>query len=200
MYAPGLLNASDLQDITAVLKGLTATGETALMNNPQNCCHEKKVCTFLNNPETWAMRMHAPHVLSKMIRFARQAWHETDWSGDADTPGPLYSMSSTSTTSSTGTSHTTSGSLHLLPPPLSIRVAEHWEYSVGGGLVDPHHYDVDSVLTIVALLSDESTLRFAFGPTILSSSIPWRRATLFVSCHTNITMSSQLPKAYGAAL
>jgi predicted 2-oxoglutarate/Fe(II)-dependent dioxygenase YbiX len=45
----------------------------------------------------------------------------------------------------------------LLPPPLSSRVAEHWEYSVGGGLVDPLHYDVDSVLTIVALLFDETT-------------------------------------------
>jgi hypothetical protein len=151
MYAPGLLHASDLQDITAVLKGLTEQGETALMNNPQNCCHEKKVCTFLNNPETWAMRTHAPHVLHKMIWFARQAWQEAHWSGDADTPGPLYAMSSSSSTTSS------TGCLQLLPSPLSIRVAEHWEYSVGGGLVDPHHYDVDSVLTIVALLSDEST-------------------------------------------
>jgi predicted 2-oxoglutarate/Fe(II)-dependent dioxygenase YbiX len=65
-------------------------------------------------------------------------------------------LSSSSATSSAGC-HTKNGGLQLLPPPLSIRVAEHWEYSVGGGLVDPHHYDVDSVLTIVALLSDEST-------------------------------------------
>jgi hypothetical protein len=158
MHAPGLLNASDLRDIGAVLKGMTAEGETALINNPQNCTHEKKVCTFLNNPETWAMRTHAPHVLSKMIRFVRQAWQEANWSGDAETPGPLYAMSSSRTTRSTGTqSHTKNGGLQLLPPPLSIRVAEHWEYSVGGGLVDPHHYDVDSVLTIVALLSDETT-------------------------------------------
>jgi hypothetical protein len=158
MHAPGLLNASDLNDISAVLKDLTAQGETALINNPQNCSHEKKVCTFLNNPETWAMRTHAPHVLSKMIRFARQAWQEANWSGDVDTPGPLYAMSSSSAKISSGTSHDTKhGDLRLLPPPLSIRVAEHWEYSVGGGLVDPHHYDVDSVLTIVALLSDETT-------------------------------------------
>jgi hypothetical protein len=156
VYAPGLLHASDLRDITAVLQGLTAQGETPLMNNPQNCCHEKKVCTFLNNPETWAMRTHAPHVFRKMIRFARQAWQEAHWSGDADTPGPLFSLSCRSTTSSAGC-HNTKNDGMLLPPPLSIRVAEHWEYSIGGGLVDPHHYDVDSVLTIVALLSDEST-------------------------------------------
>jgi hypothetical protein len=157
MYAPALLNASDLRDIGAVRKDMTAT-ETPLINNPQNSTHEKKVCTFLNNPESWAMRKHAPHVLRKMIRFARQAWQEANWSGDADTPGPLYAIS-TSTTSSTG-SHTENGEgLLNLPPPLSIRVAEHWEYSVGGGLVDPLHYDVDSVLTIVALLSDENTFQ-----------------------------------------
>ena len=30
---------------------------------------------------------------------------------------------------------------------------EHWQYSVGGGLTDPFHNDVGSVLTIVAMLS-----------------------------------------------
>jgi hypothetical protein len=153
MYAPGLLHASDLRDIGNVLQRVTAQGETPLVNNPQNCTHENKVCTFLNNPASWAIRAHAPHVLRKMIRFARQAWQEANWSGDADTPGPLYALSSSS--SSTTSTSSTTGGLLLLPPPLSIRVAEHWEYSVGGGLVDPHHYDVDSVLTLVALLSDE---------------------------------------------
>jgi hypothetical protein len=114
----------------------------------------------------YAMRKQAPHVLRKMIRFGRQAWQEAQWSGDAETPGPLYAMSSSSSNSTstsmdcTGTSHTDTHNGEealLVPPPLSIRVAEHWEYSVGGGLVDPLHYDVDSVLTIVALLSDETT-------------------------------------------
>lgn len=41
-------------------------------------------------------------------------------------------------------------------PSLSIRVVEHWHYDVGGGLVDNYHYDTDSVITIVALLSDAS--------------------------------------------
>ena len=32
---------------------------------------------------------------------------------------------------------------------------EYWEYEKGGGLIDPFHYDVDSILTIVALLSGD---------------------------------------------
>jgi hypothetical protein len=136
MHAPALLNSSDLRDIEAVRNVIAAT-ETVLVNNPQNATHELKVCTFLNNPPTHAMRTHAPNVLGKMLRFGRQAWAEANWSGDADTPGPLYAI--------------TDGM-----PSLSIRVAEHWEYTVGGGLVDPLHYDVDSVLTLVALLSNEN--------------------------------------------
>ena len=30
---------------------------------------------------------------------------------------------------------------------------EYWEYEIGGGLIDPFHYDVDSILTLVVLLS-----------------------------------------------
>ena len=37
---------------------------------------------------------------------------------------------------------------------LFLRLAEHWQYSAGGGLVDPEHYDNNSVLTIVSMLSD----------------------------------------------
>jgi hypothetical protein len=136
MHAPALLNTSDLQDIEAV-RNIIAAAETPLVNNPQNATHKKKICTFLNNPPHYYMRTHAPHVLEKMLRFGRRAWADANWSGDADTPGPLYVI--------------TDGM-----PSLSIRVAEHWEYTVGGGLVDPLHYDVDSVLTLVALLSDEN--------------------------------------------
>lgn len=32
---------------------------------------------------------------------------------------------------------------------------ELWEYEIGGGLVDPVHYDENSVITLVALLSDD---------------------------------------------
>lgn len=136
VHAPALLTASDLRDIDAVWKSMTAI-ETPLVNNPQNAAHEFKVCTFLNNPPIYAMRMNAPHILSKLLRFGEKAWDESNWSGDQNNPGPLYAMSDGITS-------------------LSIRVAEHWEYAVGGGLVDPLHYDVDSVLTLVALLSDEN--------------------------------------------
>ena len=134
VHAPALLNASDLKDIETVRKCM-ADNETSLVNNPQNATHEFKVCTFLNNPPTHLMHTYAPNVLHKMLNFGRQAWAEENWSGDAETPGPLYGI--------------TNGL-----PSLSIRVAEHWEYAVGGGLVDPLHNDVDSVLTLVALLSE----------------------------------------------
>ena len=35
---------------------------------------------------------------------------------------------------------------------LTVRCAELWRYEIGGGLVDPYHYDTDSVLTVVVLL------------------------------------------------
>jgi predicted 2-oxoglutarate/Fe(II)-dependent dioxygenase YbiX len=41
---------------------------------------------------------------------------------------------------------------------LSVRVVEHWQYEIGGGLTDPKHYDENSVLTLVTLLSDEKDL------------------------------------------
>jgi hypothetical protein len=134
MHAPALLNASDIRDIEAVKQGMVDI-ETPVVNNPQNVTHQCKVCTFLNNPPSHAMRTDAPHVLDKMLRFGRQAWLEANWNGDANMPGPLHEIGLSS---------------------LSIRVAEHWEYSVGGGLDDPLHYDVDSVVTLVALLSDEN--------------------------------------------
>ena len=51
---------------------------------------------------------------------------------------------------------------------LSIRVMEYWEYDIGGGLIDPFHYDVDSVLTLVALLSGHSHNRWIYPPSIPS--------------------------------
>ncbi len=88
----------------------------------------------MNNPPNFAIRKYAPRPLSKMLKFANRAWTQANWCGDADTPGPLYNFK---------------GGLSSL----SLRVVEHWKYDIGGGLVDPLHYDVDSVITIVALLS-----------------------------------------------
>jgi tetratricopeptide (TPR) repeat protein len=133
-HARGLLDQSDLAQIEAI-RQIIAETESPLQNNPQNTTHKLKVCTFMNNPPDNLFRNKAPIVLSKMLNFAMRAWEEEDWSGSVAAPGPLHNIA---------------GGVQSL----SIRVVEHWEYSVGGGLVDPFHYDVDSVLTIVALLVD----------------------------------------------
>lgn len=136
-HAYGLLNELDLTNIE-IVRQYIADNETSLHNNPQNATHKCKVCTFMNNPPSHPFRNRAPDVLCKMLDFAIKTWEDENWSGDASSPGPLYSIK---------------GGVRSL----SIRVVEHWEYFVGGGLVDPYHYDVDSVITIVALLvnSDE---------------------------------------------
>lgn len=135
MHTPALLNSSDLADIEAVRHSI-ASNESSLSNNPQNATHMLKAGTFMNNPPDFTIRQKAPWVIGKMIRFAHEAWEKAGWSGSIDAPGPLHAV--------------TDG-----PASLSIRVVEHWEYQVGGGLMDDLHYDVDSVITIVALLSDK---------------------------------------------
>jgi hypothetical protein len=130
-----LFTAADLADIEAVRKGI-ADSEDILDNNPQNATHKHKMATFLNNPPVHSVRNQAPHIIGKMLRFGLQAWEQASWGGSAEQPGPLHSVAGM--------------------PSLSIRVVEHWTYGVGGGLVDPEHYDVDSILTIVGLLSEAS--------------------------------------------
>lgn len=133
MHAPSLLSVHDIADVETV-RCTIASLQSSLSNNPQNATHHHKVATFMNNPPEYPLRAQAPHVVGKMVRFAMQAWKQANWSGDAVEPGPLYEVQ---------------GGV----PALSVRVIEHWEYSVGGGLVDAEHYDVDSILTIVVLLS-----------------------------------------------
>lgn len=135
MRSPALLTASDIGDIHSVVSSILAT-ETLFTNNSQNRTHENKTCVFLNNPPHYHVCHKAPHVLAKMLHFGLQVWAEANWSGDSESLGPL---------------HKVTGGLESL----SIRVVEYWDYSIGGGLVDPLHYDVDSVITLVALLSDD---------------------------------------------
>ena len=137
VISKGLLTAADLADIESVRQTAVAD-QTILENNPENATHFHKENTFLHMPPTFYAYELAPVVIGKMLHFAGEAWEQADWSGTADCPGPLYAVSAR-------------GGL----PSLSIRVVEHWKYDVGGGLFDPVHYDVDSVLTIVALLNDE---------------------------------------------
>ena len=136
MKSPLLLINDDLTDINTVLAQIEAI-ESAEVNNPENKTHVCKVCTFLNNPPGFLAQHELAHVLEKMIGFAERAWAEADWTGDSTTPGPLYSIQ---------------GGLRSL----SIRVVEHWRYDVGGALLDPVHYDVDSVITIIGLLADNN--------------------------------------------
>lgn len=125
----GLLNEADRELVMQVQREVIAR-ETLVENNPQNLDHQNKQCTFLNKGED-LMRQRAPRVLAKMLRFAQQAWEEQQWGSDQ-------------------------GPLHAIPkvPQLSIRVVEHWEYSTGGKLDDPNHFDAGSIVTVVCLLND----------------------------------------------
>lgn len=130
-----LLKAEDIAEIED-LRGRVLEVEQLAVNNPENAGHHAKVCVFLNNPPRFPA-METPEsraVIEKMLRFARGAWLQEDWSGDAGGLEGLHGLCFES---------------------LSIRVVEHWTYTEGGGLTDPLHYDVDSVLTIVALLHDD---------------------------------------------
>ena len=141
MYAPSLFSSSDLCDIEAVRKIVMAR-ESIYENNSENRMHQHKVGTFLNNPPHNTMQREAPHILGKMIRFAAQAWEQAKWSES--------SLVSSSSSVHNGPLCSVLGGV----PSLNIRVVEMWEYEVGGGLSDSMHYDVDSILTIVALLCD----------------------------------------------
>jgi hypothetical protein len=131
---PSLLTPDDLAAVHTLQQSI-ASAESTLENNPQNATHHLKVATFMNNPPEFHITSQLPQVIGKMIAFAMQAWEEEQWSGTEDSPGPLWEVIG-------GVSS------------LSVRVVEHWEYQVGGGLPDDFHYDTDSVLTVVALLSD----------------------------------------------
>ena len=134
MHCKGLLNTDDIAAVEAV-RGNIEAKEGCFHNNPQNSTHKCKTATFMNNPPDYLVRNEAPQVIGKMLRFAMAAWEQGNWSGTPEQPGPLYAIR---------------GGV----PSLSIRVVEHWKYDVNGGLEDPLHYDVDSVLTVVVLLVD----------------------------------------------
>jgi hypothetical protein len=86
----------------------------------------------MNNPPEYALSTLQPQLVGKVLQFAQKAWNQSNWSAVG---GPLEFVEG-------GVSN------------LSIRVMESWEYEVGGGLKDPYHYDVDSILTVVILLSE----------------------------------------------
>ena len=134
--APNLLSSQDLSDIAALQDDISSL-ESSLENNPENNTHQLKIATFMNNPPHFHMVTQLPCIVGKMIAFAEEAWKVDLWHGTNEHIGPLSEVP---------------GGV----PSLSVRVVEHWEYEVGGGLQDDYHYDTDSVLTIVVLLSDAS--------------------------------------------
>jgi len=134
VHCPGLLSSVDLQSVNAVRDKILQS-EELLTNNPQNATHTGKECVFMNSFPKFPIFNQAPAVVGKMLSFAQHAWKEGNWSGSKNAPGPLFDIA---------------GGVQSL----SIRVIEYWTYSKGGGLVDNYHYDTDSILTIVCLLSN----------------------------------------------
>jgi|AntAceMinimDraft_5_1070358.scaffolds.fasta_scaffold79862_1 hypothetical protein len=121
--------AADVLALEAAKTSILAT-TTPLENNPENSTHVHKWATMMNNGN--ALVSAEPQLVAKLLQFAARAWDKGGWS---DVGGPLAALQG-------GISN------------LSIRVMELWEYEHGGGLNDPYHYDVDSVLTIIVLLSE----------------------------------------------
>lgn len=134
---PPLLNQSEIQDLLILRQGLLGGDRNSSnhVNNPENMRHAHKTACMLNNPPYYPLQTHHPAIVVKLLQFAQRAWTEGDWSASGS--GPLE--------------HVKANGIH----GLSIRVIELWEYSVGGGLTDDFHYDVDSVITVVVLLNDD---------------------------------------------
>lgn len=121
--------AADVLALEEVKASILST-TTSLENNPENGTHVHKRATMMNDGN--ALLSAEPQLVAKLLQFAARAWGKGGWS---DVGGPLEALQG-------GISN------------LSIRVMELWEYEAGGGLKDPYHFDVDSVLTIVVLLSE----------------------------------------------
>jgi hypothetical protein len=129
--ATRLLSERDIGDLDHIQRQIGRT-QSALHNNPENQTHAHKQACMMNNPPNYLLQTSKPSIVGKIIRFAQQAWIQGDWSGPG---GPLEHVK---------------GGIE----GLSIRVIELWEYTVGGGLMDSYHYDTDSIITIVTLLSN----------------------------------------------
>ena len=122
--------AADVAALGAVRDAvLSTTSEDD--NNPQNARHHCKKACMMNDPPRFALQALEPRLLGTVLRFAARAWEEGGW---GEPGGPLE--------------HVVGGL-----GSLSVRVVEYWEYEVGGSLIDDFHYDVDSIVTIVVLLS-----------------------------------------------
>ena len=73
VLAPALLSPSCIHAVSD-LRNNRISELTPMENNAENQRHEHKTCTFLNNPPHYMIRKQLPQVLTKMLRFAQQAW------------------------------------------------------------------------------------------------------------------------------
>lgn len=137
-----VLDDSDLQILLDRQQQINTADEDGT-NNPENLRHAHKTACMLNNPPHYPLQTEQPAIVGKILQFAEQAWREGDWSGPG---GPLEHLA--------GVNETDDGTSDTFLRGLSIRVIELWEYEVGGGLTDAYHYDTDSIVTIVVLLSN----------------------------------------------
>lgn len=145
---PGVLSADDVARVLDVTRRVQdGCEDQSVFNNPQNAQHAQaqKTCTFLQPSGDLddPFSELAPEVLRKLLNFADAAWREEGWSRSggalaalAAPPAPMCDMFCEGGVVS-----------------LQVRIIEHWEYSVGGHLSDPKHYDGGSILTIVVALN-----------------------------------------------
>jgi len=96
--------------------------------------HQHKRRTFMHGGVD-GLQASAPDVVAKLLGAAAKAKELGGWG--ARPGGPLRDVD---------------------VGRLWIRVAELWEYEPGGGLVDDHHYDDGSVVTIVCLVDKAADL------------------------------------------
>lgn len=127
-----LLNDQDIASVF-LLRHDILQSQSAMANNPENRGHTCKEACMMNNPPTYPLQTRKPWIVVKLLKFAQQAWDEGKWSSPG---GPLEHVKIKGIAG------------------LSIRVMELWEYQIGGGLTDLYHYDTDSIVTIVTLLSN----------------------------------------------
>ncbi|GMH54769.1 hypothetical protein TrRE_jg8879 [Triparma retinervis] len=127
----GLLNDADITSLIQMTDDIEAM-EGRVGNNPENRTHERNFKYSMQlGPPLSHLRNKLPNVVGKIIKFAEDS---LSWGKWTDEGGPLFGFAGMAT--------------------LSIRVAEVWTYDIGGGLTDQYHFDTDSIMTIVTLLSD----------------------------------------------
>jgi len=157
VHFPGLLGAAELDEVLACHRNAAALGDPLEMNT-QNCEHKHKVCTFLHGPRVPSngqLIQHCPRILAKLLRAAVQAKERGSWASPSATASAVDAPEEPETPPATDSP--CSGPLGNIDVRcLSIRVVEFWEYEKGGGLVDDHHYDAGSIITVVCQVSDSS--------------------------------------------